>query len=73
MATQGDSDMALEIRGESERGHGSLIRESEAWICVYKCMFLSGCADELARARPDCGGELVPRPRPGPHPGAGVA
>lgn len=36
----------------------------EAMICTFECTFCAGCArDELAGVCPNCGGELVVRPR----------
>ena len=34
-----------------------------AWICTYECTFCAACADLLIRACPNCGGELLRRPR----------
>lgn len=37
---------------------------SEAFICSYECTFCASCADETLKGRcPNCGGELVRRPR----------
>lgn len=37
---------------------------SEARICSFECTFCSTCADTLLHAKcPNCGGELLPRPR----------
>ena len=38
--------------------------EGGAWICSFECTFCGDCAtDRLHCACPNCGGELVPRPR----------
>jgi uncharacterized protein len=35
-----------------------------ARICSFECTFCARCADEVLHGRcPNCGGELVPRPR----------
>jgi hypothetical protein len=34
-----------------------------AMICSHECTFCALCADELGRTCPNCGGELVRRPR----------
>ncbi|MBB4156857.1 hypothetical protein FB387_001174 [Streptomyces cinereoruber] len=34
-----------------------------ARICSYECSFCVPCADALGSICPNCGGELVPRPR----------
>jgi hypothetical protein len=37
---------------------------AEAFICTYECTFCSGCAQDTLKGRcPNCGGELVRRPR----------
>jgi hypothetical protein len=37
---------------------------SEARICTFECTFCAECADQrLAGRCPNCGGELLPRPR----------
>jgi hypothetical protein len=37
---------------------------AQARVCSFECTFCSDCADgRLAGACPNCGGELVPRPR----------
>jgi uncharacterized protein len=35
----------------------------EARICSFECTFCSACADGLHGKCPNCGGELVARPR----------
>lgn len=36
----------------------------EALICSYECTFCRSCADSVLKGRcPNCGGELVARPR----------
>jgi hypothetical protein len=36
----------------------------DALICSFECTFCRSCAEgTLARCCPNCGGELVPRPR----------
>lgn len=56
--------MALQMRGECERCQAELMPDGKAYICVYECTFCADCADTLQRRCPNCGGELVPRPRP---------
>ena len=37
---------------------------SEAVICSFECTFCRSCAETVLKGRcPNCGGELVPRPR----------
>ena len=35
----------------------------EVYICSYECTFCRQCADQRAMLCPNCGGELVVRPR----------
>lgn len=55
--------MALEMREECERCHVALIPSGEARICSYECTFCPACAEAMADRCPNCGGELVARPR----------
>ncbi|MBA3832621.1 MAG: DUF1272 domain-containing protein [Chthoniobacterales bacterium] len=56
--------MALEIRNKCERCEGLLAPADEAYICTYECTFCVECAGALNNVCPNCGGELVRRPRP---------
>jgi uncharacterized protein len=55
--------MALELRGECERCGAPLAPEGDAYICSYECTFCGECVQALEHACPNCGGELVRRPR----------
>jgi hypothetical protein len=56
--------MALELRGSCERCGVELPPSSEiALICSYECTFCTLCSAELGFSCPNCGGELVRRPR----------
>jgi hypothetical protein len=55
--------MALEMRASCERCGGELRADGEALICSYECTFCPACGDELGRVCPNCGGELVARPK----------
>jgi hypothetical protein len=55
--------MALEMRDRCERCGVGLAADGEAFICSYECTFCRRCAAELAQVCPNCGGELVVRPR----------
>lgn len=36
----------------------------DAWICSFECTFCTTCASDTLRGKcPNCGGELVRRPR----------
>ena len=53
------------MREECERCGAALTAAGEARICSYECTFCPACADALASVCPNCGGELVRRPRRG--------
>ncbi len=55
--------MALELRTRCERCGAALEPDGEAVICSFECTFCAACGDAVAHVCPNCGGELVPRPR----------
>ena len=55
--------MALEMRSACERCGGALGAGDDARICSYECTFCVSCAASMDGVCPNCGGELVARPR----------
>jgi hypothetical protein len=56
--------MALQMKEHCERCDASLPTEShKACICSYECTFCAACSGKMKNICPNCGGELVPRPR----------
>jgi hypothetical protein len=55
--------MTLEMRTECERCHAALAADGIARICSYGCTFCASCADSMTGVCPNCGGELVRRPK----------
>jgi hypothetical protein len=55
--------MALDLRPACERCGTALAPDGEARICSFECTFCGPCSDELAGVCPNCGGELVARPK----------
>jgi len=55
--------MALELREVCERCGARLLPDGDARICSFECTFCVSCAAALDGVCPNCGGELVPRPR----------
>ncbi len=55
--------MGLEMRNECEKCSKKLTSESFAYICVHECTFCEPCTKEMENICPNCGGELVRRPR----------
>jgi uncharacterized protein len=51
------------MRTVCERCGTALQPDGEARICSFACTFCFACADALADVCPNCGGELVARPR----------
>jgi uncharacterized protein len=55
--------MTLEMRDRCERCGRVLALDGEAAICSYECTFCAACAGEMSQVCPNCGGELVTRPK----------
>jgi hypothetical protein len=55
--------MALELRTACERCGAALAHDGEARICSYECTFCAACSEAMAHVCPNCGGELVARPK----------
>ena len=56
--------MALELKRACERCGQTLGAVDKAYICVYECTFCHACTLWMGFVCPNCGGELVRRPRP---------
>jgi len=59
--------VALEMRPSCEKCQASLGTADPAFICSYECTFCPACAERMGRTCPNCGGELLPRPRRAPQ------
>jgi hypothetical protein len=57
--------MTLEMKEQCEKCGKALPREADARICIYECTFCPECGTEMQNICPNCGGELVRRPRAG--------
>ena len=56
--------MTLEMKAACEKCATSLSPSADdARICSYECTFCAACAAAMQARCPNCGGELVPRPR----------
>lgn len=55
--------MSLEMRTICEKCQRGIAADGPAFICSYECTFCDQCASEMGRRCPNCGGELVARPR----------
>ena len=55
--------MALEMKGLCEKCESALGWDAEAFICSFECTFCPACTGGMHRICPNCGGELVARPR----------
>ncbi|MFN2593370.1 MAG: DUF1272 domain-containing protein [Actinomycetota bacterium] len=53
----------LEMRTICERCKRELAPDGAAVICTFECTFCPECSAEMSSICPNCGGELVPRPR----------
>ena len=57
------SAMALEMRTTCERCGAALTDDGEAFICSYECTWCPACTAAMNHVCPNCGGELVVRPK----------
>jgi uncharacterized protein len=55
--------MALEMKSVCEKCGCALAPGDEVYICSYECTFCGNCAAAMDSICPNCGGELVRRPR----------
>lgn len=55
--------MALEMKTTCGKCDAVLDADGAAFICSYECTFCADCMDALSGVCPNCGGELVRRPR----------
>jgi uncharacterized protein len=55
--------MALDMRSSCERCDAALGHDADASICSFECTFCASCAHAMEHVCPNCGGELVRRPR----------
>lgn len=55
--------MSLEMRAQCERCQAATEPGDLVFICSYECTFCPTCALEMGQRCPNCGGELVRRPR----------
>lgn len=55
--------MPLEMRRICEKCHAALTLDGEAFICSHECTFCPDCTRSLKGVCPNCGGELVRRPK----------
>src|SRR5258708_4925274 len=55
--------MTLEMRRQCERCQAALSTDGLSFICSHECSFCESCAAHLTYTCPNCGGELVRRPR----------
>ncbi|TCN32294.1 hypothetical protein EV644_12523 [Kribbella orskensis] len=53
----------LRMKDTCERCATKLGPTDDAVICSYECTFCSACSDAMDAVCPNCGGELVRRPR----------
>jgi hypothetical protein len=55
--------MALELRKVCEKCGTPTPGDGPAFICSFECTFCADCTKGMHYVCPNCGGELVPRPR----------
>jgi len=57
--------MALQMKPECEKCRQLLAADGVAMICSYECTFCEACSAAMKNVCPNCGGELLRRPRRG--------
>jgi hypothetical protein len=55
--------MPLAMKERCEKCDDPLSDTGEAFICTFECTYCGGCTAKLENMCPNCGGELVRRPR----------
>ena len=55
--------MALEMREQCEKCEQATGHQDETYICSYECTFCGNCTTAMNGICPNCGGELLRRPR----------
>lgn len=55
--------MPLEMKNACMRCSAPLQADGEAWICSFECTFCTDCTESMEAKCPNCGGELLRRPR----------
>jgi hypothetical protein len=55
--------MTLDMKPTCEKCQGPLPHQALAFICSHECTFCPPCTVTLGGVCPNCGGELVRRPR----------
>ena len=53
----------LEMKGGCEKCERELAADGDARICSFECTFCPDCASAMDGKCPNCGGELLERPR----------
>lgn len=53
----------LKMKARCERCQAPLTPDGPATICSFECTFCPTCAADMQHTCPNCGGELVPRPK----------
>ncbi len=55
--------MALDMKTACMKCDGALTVMGEAYICSFECTFCTPCTAGMQHICPNCGGELLRRPR----------
>lgn len=53
----------LEMKEACLKCDAALVQDGEAFICSYECTFCEPCTTAMEHICPNCGGELLRRPR----------
>lgn len=53
----------MEMKPNCEKCNAELQQDGIAYVCSYECTYCEECTIKLENICPNCGGELVRRPR----------
>ena len=53
----------LDMKENCEKCESPTPKAGDALICSFECTFCVPCSDDMDRVCPNCGGELLPRPK----------
>ena len=58
-----DTTTMLEMKPACLRCEAPTPHDADAYICSFECTFCEACTLEMKHVCPNCGGELLPRPK----------
>lgn len=53
----------MQMKPNCEQCNKQLPKDARAYICSYECTYCADCTSKMKHVCPNCGGELVKRPK----------